>query len=58
VASRFDLMIGGYGPLETGARGIQLFADLSFDDELRRAFHSVPDGWKGHWFHEGCDFRL
>ena len=38
VASRFDLMISAYNPLDFGVPGIQLIADFSFDSGLRRKF--------------------
>ena len=37
VASRYDAMISMYNPMDFGRPGIQLIADFSFHDELRRA---------------------
>ncbi len=50
LASRFDLIIGGYGPIECPARGIQYLPDVSFDAELRCRLDPVLGGWKRWWY--------
>ncbi len=48
VARHFDLMISAYNCMDFGVPGIQFLADFSFDERLRRRFHSTqadPDRW-------------
>ena len=55
-ASGFDVMMSCYNMMDFGRRGIQLIADVSFDDRLRRAFHPKSDGLK-KFFYEKSPFR-
>lgn len=50
VAARFDICISAYNRMDFGRPAIQLFADFSFDDSLRRSYHPIPVGVRG-WFH-------
>jgi glycosyltransferase involved in cell wall biosynthesis len=47
VAPEFDLCISGYNFTDFGRPAIQLIADFSWDDEVRRAFDPVSDGLRG-----------
>jgi glycosyltransferase involved in cell wall biosynthesis len=40
----FDLMVSSYNVMDFGKRGLQLIADFSFDDGLRRSLHPRAAG--------------
>ena len=44
IASKFDLMINAYNPMDFGVPGVQFIADFSFDDEMRRELDSAGRG--------------
>ena len=41
-ASGFDLVVSSYNVMDFGRQGIQIVADFSFDDALRRSLHPSP----------------
>jgi glycosyltransferase involved in cell wall biosynthesis len=45
-AGEFALVVSAYNPMDFGRRGIQMVADFSFDDGLRRALHPSAVGMK------------
>ena len=44
IASRFDLMISAYSPMDFGVPGVQFVADFSFDDVMRRELDGADRG--------------
>lgn len=55
-ARDFDAMISAYNVMDFGVPGIQVIADLSFDDALRRELHSA-DGAAGGAFYKASLMR-
>lgn len=47
---RFDLMVSTYNVMDFGKAGLQFLVDVSFDDELRRAWHPSPSGWRSIFY--------
>ncbi|MBP1770473.1 MAG: glycosyl transferase group 1, partial [Candidatus Aminicenantes bacterium] len=43
-ARGYDVMISAYNAMDFGVPGIQMIADFSFDDDLRRELHAPPGG--------------
>ena len=46
-ARGYDVMISAYNVMDFGVPGIQMIADFSFDDDLRRELHAPPGGARG-----------
>jgi glycosyltransferase involved in cell wall biosynthesis len=55
-ASEFDVLVSAYNVMDFGRRGIQIIADISFDDRLRRRLHPAAAGMKG-FFYAGSPLR-
>lgn len=55
-ASDYDVLVSAYNVMDFGKPGVQLIADLSFDDRLRRKFDAAPPGFK-RIFYRGSVFR-
>jgi glycosyltransferase involved in cell wall biosynthesis len=51
-SSQFDLMISTYNLMDFGTKGIQLIADFSFDDQLRRTLHPPLYGYEKVLYHK------
>ena len=51
IASEFDVLISAYNICDFGVPAIHCIADFSWDDELRRRFHTHPSGTRG-LFHQ------
>lgn len=49
-AGSFDAMISAYNVMDFGAAGIQLIADFSFDDALRRELHAEGGAGGGPFY--------
>ena len=43
-AGEFDLLVSTYNLMDFGRRGLQIIADVSFDDGLRRSLHPAAPG--------------
>jgi len=56
IARHFDLMVSAYNRMDFGVPGIQFLADFSFDEELRRRFHST-EADSDRWLHTDSLFR-
>ncbi len=54
--SEFDVLISAYNVMDFGRRGIQIIADVSFDDGLRRSLHPAAAGMK-RLFYAGSPLR-
>jgi len=50
VASRFDVMISSYNPLNFGVPGIQFVSDFSFVPEYRFALHPTVRNHRRWWY--------
>jgi glycosyltransferase involved in cell wall biosynthesis len=50
IASKYDLLIGCYGPMDFGRRGMQMIADFSFVEEWRYSLHPGVRSWKRWWY--------
>jgi len=44
IASRFDLMVSAYNPMDFGVPAVQFVADFSFDDGMRRELDGTERG--------------
>ena len=49
-ARNFDVMISAYNVMDFGGAGIQMIADFSFDDALRRELHSANGAAGGGFY--------
>lgn len=49
-ARNFDVMISAYNVMDFGVAGIQMIADFSFDDALRRELHSANGAAGGGFY--------
>jgi glycosyltransferase involved in cell wall biosynthesis len=50
IASNFDVLIGCYGPMDFGRRGMQMIADFAFVEEWRFTLHPGVRSWKHWWY--------
>jgi glycosyltransferase involved in cell wall biosynthesis len=44
VIKNYDVFINAYGPFDLGSPAIQIIADFSWDEGLRKKFHPLPSG--------------